>query len=129
MSRARPLPVACALLAVLVLAACVETTRPADSQCAQPEVTLALSISASSMSPADPAVCRGQRVTLTVESSVDGLLHVHGYDEELPVIDVRGGETTEVEFDASRSGQFPVELHTDEEMQGVSLGVLTVHEP
>ena len=117
-----------ALLTLLALVGCVESNRPSDSECAAAEVTLSLSVS-TSMAPDDPAVCRGQRVTLTIASSVDGLLHVHGYDEELPVVALADGEMTEVAFVASRSGQFPVELHSDDEPQGASLGVLTVHEP
>jgi hypothetical protein len=116
-----------ALTAALV--ACVEINRPSDADCAASDIALALAVSEASMTPDDPAVCRGQHVTLTVESTVDGYLHVHGYDAELPVIDVRAGRTVEAAFDAARSGQFPVELHTDENTQGVSLGVLTVHEP
>lgn len=117
------------MLAMASLSACVATGGGSAVDCDASDVAVALEISATSMTPDDPAACRGQRVTLELVSSVDGYLHVHGYDEALPVIDVRAGESSEVSFDASRSGQFPIELHTDEEMEEASLGVLTVHEP
>ena len=119
-----------ALLALATLAsACVETNRPDEAACDAAEARIELSVSESSLTPADPAACRDQQVTLVITSTVDGLLHVHGYDEELPVIEVRDGGSTEVAFQATRSGEFPIELHTDDEVAGTALGVLTVHEP
>jgi len=66
---------------------------------------------------------------LVITPQVDGVLHVHGYDAELPATTVVAGEVIELTFTAGRSGQFPIELHTDEDTQGVSVGILTVHEP
>lgn len=119
-----------ALLALTVGAAgCVETNRPDPRSCAAPSAEIGLTLTASSLSPADPAVCRGQRVTLRVESTVDGVLHVHGYDDEVPPMEVRAGESTEIAFDATRSGQFPIELHTPGKAEATSVGIVTVHEP
>lgn len=119
-----------AFIALTVGAAgCVESNKPDASACAAPSTEIVLTVTASSLSPDDPAVCRGQRVTLRVESTVDGVLHVHGYDAELPAIEVRASEPAEIAFDATRSGQFPIEFHTEQEAEGSSAGVLTVHEP
>jgi hypothetical protein len=68
-------------------------------------------------------------VTLVVTPDVDGVFHVHGYDEQLPATAVTAGSVAELDFKASRSGQFPIELHTDATTAGVSVGILTVHEP
>lgn len=89
------------------------------------EVTL----SSNALEPADPAVCRDQTVTLVVTSQVDGVIHIHGYDEQVPATTVNAGEITQLEFPSSRSGQFPIELHTGEESAGRAVGIFTVHEP
>jgi hypothetical protein len=88
-----------------------------------------LTLTADSMTPPDPAVCRGDPVTLVVTPEVDGVLHIHGYDADVPATTVMAGEVVELVFTASRSGQFPIELHTHDETQGISLGIFTVHEP
>lgn len=119
--------IAALVMLPLVTAACVSQNRPAS--CDDPSVTVDLQLTADSLSPTDPAVCRGQQVTLVIDSKVDGVLHVHGYDEALPATSVTAGEELTLEFTATRSGQFPVELHTDEVTTGVSVGVFTVHEP
>ena len=119
-----------ALLAVAIgVAACVQTNRPDPSACAAPTATVRLSLTDAGLSPQAPAVCRGQQVELSVLSDVDGVLHIHAYDEQVPSIEVSAGGRTEVTFDASRGGEFPIELHTDESEDGASVGVLTVHEP
>ena len=113
-------------VATLLLSACVSENRPAT--CDEPAVTVELTLTADSLAPTDPAVCRDQEVTLVVDSKVDGTLHIHGYDEQVPATTVSAGEELRLEFTASRSGQFPIELHTDAQPQGVSVGVFTVHE-
>ncbi len=65
---------------------------------------------------------------VVVHSAIDGTVHIHGINEA-PLIEVLAGESTTVSFDASQSGQFPMELHTNETPEGASVGVLTVHEP
>lgn len=114
------------LAAVVALAACVDDTRP--ETCDDQAVTIEVSVAPSSMTPTDPAACRGQEVTLVVTSQVDGFLHVHGYDEALPVSQIAAGETARFVFTAFRSGQFPIELHPGDDPTGVSIGVFTVHE-
>lgn len=112
--------------ALILLAGCIPDTRPAA--CDAPEIEIALTLSESALKPA-PAVCRGQEVTLVVSSQVDGVLHIHGYDAEVPATQVHAGEVTEMAFTAGRSGQFPVELHPLDDPRGVSVAVFTVHEP
>jgi len=92
-------------------------------------VEVELTLTTSSLNPGDPSACRGQVVTLQIESEVEGVLHVHGYDAELIPIDVGPGLTTEISFDATRSGQFPIELHSEQDSDGSTVGILTVYEP
>jgi hypothetical protein len=114
-----------ALLVAVVLGACIG----GDPDCAALPTRIELTLSADELRPSSPAVCRGRDVTLVVTSEVDGVLHIHGYDDDVPATEVAAGEVTELAFTARRSGQFPIELHTDENTQGVALGVFTVHEP
>ena len=117
-----------ALMALpLVIAGCVTDSRP--SACAQPGISIDLQLTADALAPSDPAVCRGQEVTLVFTSKVDGVIHIHGYDEIAPATQVRAGEDLELSFVAERAGQFPIELHPGADPTGVNVGVFTVHEP
>jgi hypothetical protein len=88
-----------------------------------------LALDAETLTPSDPAVCRGDEVTLLVRSEADGIFHIHAYDEQVPATPVTAGESVELNFTADRSGQFSIELHPQESRQGVVVGILTVHEP
>ncbi|MEO6578715.1 MAG: hypothetical protein ABIO99_07460 [Candidatus Limnocylindria bacterium] len=88
-----------------------------------------ITVSADTMEPSGPAVCRDREVTLAVSPEVDGVLHIHGYDEQIPATTITAGEEIVLTFTADRSGQFPIELHTDGAPQGVDIGIVTVHEP
>ncbi len=88
-----------------------------------------ITVTADGMAPSQPAVCRDRDVTLAVTPEVSGVLHVHGYDEDLPATTIVEGEPIELSFRSSRSGQFPVELHTEADPQGIDVGIFTVHEP
>ena len=112
---------------VIGSAGCVTSTGPEGLDCAAPTIDLELTLSGSELTPG-PSACRGQTVTLRVESSTEGVLHVHGYDEEIPVLPVTPGEVSETTFEAVRSGQFLIQLHAFE-TPDVTVGVLTVHEP
>lgn len=117
---------------VVLLVACVELLAACiggSPECEALPEEIELTLSATTLTPTDPAVCRGHEVTLTVSSEVDGVLHIHGYDEDVPATTVTAGEVLELAFTATRSGQFPIELHTDENTQGVNVGLFTVHEP
>ncbi|HEY6608980.1 MAG TPA: hypothetical protein VI277_07290 [Candidatus Limnocylindria bacterium] len=111
----------------VALTGCVADTRP--EACDADEVTIELTVTADSMTPGNPGVCREQEVTLVIDSEADGFLHVHGYDQALPAIEVVAGEEVEVDFVADRSGQFPIELHLTDDPAGVDIGILTVYEP
>ena len=58
--------------------------------------------------PVDEPVALGSEVTLEVTSEVDGLLHVHGFEEKIEMV---AGETTTRAFTASMVGAFEVETH------------------
>ena len=58
-----------------------------------------------------------------------GELHLHGYDDEAPGIEVEPGDTAAFEFTATRAGQFEIELHDEETGEEAEIGLLTVHEP
>jgi hypothetical protein len=113
------------LALAMALAACAAPSTECDALPDQIELTL----SARALTPTDPAVCRDDDVTLIVRPEVDGILHIHGYDADVPATPVMAGEVLELAFTATRSGEFPIELHTDENTQGVNVGTFTVHEP
>jgi hypothetical protein len=116
--------VAIALLAV----ACVDSAGlPAD--CAEPSVTREVSVAANGMTPRTVEACRAQQMTLVVDPEVDGVFHIHGYDEAVSATTIQAGEELRLEFETTRSGQFVIELHPADDPTGVSIGILTVHEP
>jgi hypothetical protein len=117
------------LAALLVVAACVPDTSPDREACLRPTIELQLELGDDRLEPGSPSVCRDQEVTLLVASEQDGVLHIHGYDSEVPAFEVRADETREITFTAGRSGQFPIEFHALDDPVGVSVGVFTVHEP
>ena len=117
------MPVGIVLL--ILVSGCIGGTP----DCAALPSEIDLTLTAESLTPSDPGTCRGTDVTLTVHARVDGILHIHGYDAEVPATAVTGGADTVLAFTAARSGQFPIELHTDDDTQGVTVGLLTVHEP
>lgn len=125
----RPMLAALAAALMILLGACVEDTGPNAEACAAPTVAIELALSAEALEPNDPAACRDQEVTMVISPEVDGVFHIHGYDEEVPATGVRSGEVIELRFTASRSGQFPIELHPLDDPTGVDIGVFTVHEP
>lgn len=110
---------------VTVLGACVSGPQ-APSDCAAARVERRVTLTAQTLDPRNVDVCRGQQVALTVEPQVDGVLHIHGYDAEAR--EVRSGKELDLEFTADRAGQFVMELHTDAQPAGLSVGVFTVHE-
>ena len=114
-----------ALLCATTLAACLDRPPACEALPAEIELTL----TGETLTPSDPAVCRGTDVTLTITVEVDGVLHIHGYDAEVPARPEAQGDVLELAFTADRSGQFPIELHTDDNTQGFEVGLFTVHEP
>ena len=106
-------------------AACApQSTLPSD--CAASSVERSATLSNGGLAPDGFDVCKGQAVTITITVQVPGTLHLHGYDDQVPEKPVVAGDVAKLAFTASRSGQFPLELHraTDE----IELAILTVHE-
>ena len=114
------------LVLAAALAGCVSENRPED--CDAAGRTIDLTVGAGVLEPDDPAACRGQLVTLVVDSEVDGVFHIHGLDAVVPATTIAAGEEITLEFEAASSGQFPIELHAADDPQGVTIGILTVHE-
>ena len=69
--------------------------------------------------PTTMSVTQGRSVTIQIQSDVDDELHLHGYDLSLPV---SGRTMAELNFEAKRSGRFPLELHESR----LELGALEV---
>ena len=72
--------------------------------------------------PSDPAACQGQEVTLRIGSDVDGLIHVHGYEDAVSATEVTAGEELDLTFTAGRAGQYPIELHPAGDPRGNQRG-------
>jgi methionine-rich copper-binding protein CopC len=117
------------LIALLcLLAACVpSTTLPAT--CHDPSVTFAATLTAERLEPATFDVCRDQQVTITFTIQRDGILHVHGYDDQLAATPVQAGQTIDFSFEAVRVGQFPIAVHPADGSAETDVGTLVVNEP
>ena len=117
-----------ALLAILLLAVACIPAESLPATCDDPSVALSAAVLSGQTAPTQLDVCRGQHITLTITSDRDGLLHLHGYDAEAPAVQVQAGGSGTFQFDAIRSGQFPVELHPLDSSTAVNVAVLFVHE-
>ena len=85
--RARASLAALLGLAIVMVSGCVGGTADCEALPTRIELTLA----ADGLTPSNPAVCRDREVTLVATSQVDGILHIHGYDEQLPATEVAAG--------------------------------------
>ena len=127
-NRLRSVPRALLLAATaLVGAGCVDFGLPAD--CDEPRVMRDVTVTQDTMSPTSIEACRDQQMELVIGAETDGVFHIHGYDEDVPATTIAAGEMLTLQFVAGRSGQFPIELHPADDPTGVSIGILTVHEP
>ncbi len=90
------------LLLVLGLSGC-STGEPVGPTTIILDVT-----SAAPAEPREEDIPLGSLVTLVVSSEVDGLVHVHGFEEKTDLV---AGQTAEVTFTASMAGAFEVETH------------------
>lgn len=124
MSLARVLLV-CALVCLPVVG-CVDQNVPAD--CGDASVARELTLIGVDLGGDRPSVCRGQEVTLGFTAEGDGVLHIHGYEAQVSAVEYRAGERVELRFTAAVSGQFPIEIHTNEDAEGREIGIFTVHE-
>lgn len=111
----------------LVLGGCVPGTNLPDT-CDDASVTIAATLVEERLEPSTLEVCRGQQVTIDLTVELDAVLHLHGYDEELPAQEVRAGENVTLSFEATRAGQFPIEIHTTDGPAEAEVGTLVVHE-
>jgi hypothetical protein len=121
-----------AIVAVLVGAAalggCVGAPQIESETCAKPSIDLAATLPASgSLQPQRLEVCRDQKVTIAVTAERAGVLHLHGYDDQNVVKEVRPAQQVTLAFTADHPGQFVIELHP-ETGPSVGVGILTVHE-
>jgi hypothetical protein len=110
------------------LAACIASSGPDPSACGAPTFSAEVRLTERGLEPSGISVCRGQRVVISIEAAIDGVLHVQGYDEEIPLLELQAGDRDRIAFEAVRSGQFPIELHSNAAPAGESVGILTVHE-
>ena len=109
----------------ILAAGCV----PANDACADPSVTLEVTVTDTEMDPSTLVVCRDQDVTLEVSAETDGVFHVHGYEDQVEAVSLEPGEVTVLEFTADTAGQFIIELHAHDGGSESEIGILTVNEP
>ena len=119
--------IALAVLAVLVCAGLWFVFRPSPpvSAAAAPIVTdkafeFILRDGKRLSGPASLQVRQGEHVTLRIDSNANDELHIHGYDLKLAI---KAGAPATLEFTASRSGRFGIELHK----RHAELGALEVY--
>lgn len=110
----------------LSLVACVQQPEQ-PSDCAAASVSRQATLTVDGLTPRNVDVCRAQQVHLSIKVEANGVLHIHGYDQQTR--EVRSGQVVAFDFDADHSGQFVIELHTQAAPQGQGMGVFTVHEP
>ena len=117
------------LVAACLLAACsTGVDRPPD--CSAASVTREAILAADGkLDPQAINVCRDQKVTISVTVRADGVLHIHGYDDQGVATSVHAGSNAMLTFTATHPGQFVIELHVPGAAAGEGSGVLTVHEP
>ena len=116
------------VLAAAIIVGCVpQQTLPPT--CHDPAVTLHATLGDEHLEPSILEACRGQKVTMSVVIERDGIFHLHGYDAQTSATEVRTGQTLNLEFEAVRSGQFPIALHTTDGPAEAIIGTFIVYEP
>jgi hypothetical protein len=111
---------------LLVLAGCV-AAESLPATCNDPTVSLRAELHGEQLTPNRLDVCRDQGVTLTITSDRAGILHLHGYDDQAAAQEIRPGGSARFAFNATRTGQFVLELHRLD-APAIDLAILTVHE-
>ena len=104
-----------ALISILILAGLFLILRPDQPMAAPTQRSFDLEVQGSGMSPDEVSVGEGDSVILNVTSDRPVEIHVHGYDLERKI---EPGETTNLSFEADKTGRFPVEDHETEENIG-----------
>jgi hypothetical protein len=116
------------LIVAAIIAGCVPQ-QPLPATCNDPAVSLHATLADEHLNPGILEACRGQQVMLSVKIERDGIFHLHGYDDQTSATEVRAGQTLKLEFQAVRSGQFPIALHTTDGPAEVIVGTFIVYEP
>jgi heme/copper-type cytochrome/quinol oxidase subunit 2 len=112
------------VLTLIVLVVLFLLLRPGSSTTESSDVgetqeePVALAVNGNSMSPAEVSVTEGDQVNLQITSDHPIEFHLHGYDLEE---EVEPGEPAELSFEATMTGQFPIEDHGTEAELGVLL--------
>jgi len=89
------------------------TTEPAETPSPSPSLTADVTVIEVTVQggavdgPSEPKVQQGDRVRIVVEADVADEVHLHGYDLSA---EVRPGRPAEIEFRATATGVFEVEL-------------------
>lgn len=91
------------LLLVLMLAGCSAAPTAETGP-------VVLNLSVDNSSPQRTSVSRGQQVEITVTSTKDAEVHVHGFDV---LATASAGKPASLKFVADRTGTFEVEAHPD----------------
>lgn len=119
---------ATSLLASLILVAaagCVSQVSLPDD-CYAPTVQRQATLAGDRLDPESIDLCKGQELTLIIVTERAGEIHIHGYEKE---VEVEPGDTATFKFNATLSGQFPIELHSANNGTETGIGILTVNEP
>ena len=124
----RKLSILALFVVALIAMGCVEQGDLPDD-CDAASVERQASLSGDRLDPEAIDVCKGQEVKLEIASERAGEIHLHGYDEEAPGVEVESGDTATFEFTADLAGQFVIELHDEAAGSETEVGLLTVHEP
>ena len=127
MGRRSASTIALFLLVAISLGCVQQADLPNDCEAAA--VERQASLSGDKLAPEAIDVCKGQDVTIEIATERAGELHLHGYDEDAPGVEVEAGDTATFEFTATRAGQFIIELHDEAAGSETEVGLLTVHEP
>lgn len=90
----------------LALSGCA--AAPSAPQTTPVPLTISISVGGVSPSGQQVSVVGGSDVTLTITAAHDDVVHVHGYELEIPV---KKGETVTKTFRADRLGRYEVETH------------------
>jgi hypothetical protein len=115
--------------AALAIVASLAVGCQPNAACEETSVSLEATVSDTAMEPSALTVCRDQDVTLVLTSETDGVLHIHGYDDQVPAVTLESGDVMDIEFTADVVGQFIIELHAHAGDTSAEIGVLTVDEP
>lgn len=127
--RARGLAALTLATAVAAAAAGCVPNAGLPQSCHDSSVAFEATLVEERLEPGTFDACRGQEVSLVFAIERDGILHLHGYDNEVPAEEVRAGEPITFTFEAVRSGVFPIALHTSDGPAEVTVGTLIIHEP